>query len=138
MKKGKQPLLYVLSSVASWAVDTGGFFVLSLLFGAALGAYSEPVCNVAARVISSFFNFNLNNRLVFQNTGSYGKALVRYYCLAVPQMLISAGLVALLSRLAETGASVLTTAIKFCVDILLFFISFRIQQSWVFKGKKRD
>ena len=32
MKKGKQPLLYVLSSVASWAVDTGGFFVLSLLF----------------------------------------------------------------------------------------------------------
>ena len=77
MKKGKQPLLYVLSSVASWVVDTGGFFMLSLLLGAALGAYSEPVCNVTARVISSFFNFNLNNRLVFQNTGSYGKALFR-------------------------------------------------------------
>ena len=86
MAKGKQPLLYVLSSVASWAVDTGGFFVLSLLFGGMLGAYSEPVCNVAARVISSFFNFNLNNRLVFQNSGSYGKALLRYYCLAVPQL----------------------------------------------------
>ena len=93
MKKGKQPLLYVLSSVASWAVDTGGFFVLSLLFGSALGTYSEAVCNIAARVISSFFNFNLNNRLVFRNTGSYGKALLRYYCLAVPQLAASTLLV---------------------------------------------
>ena len=99
MAKGKQPLLYVLSSVASWAVDTGGFFVLSLLFGGMLGAYSEPVCNVAARVISSFFNFNLNNRLVFQNSGSYGKALLRYYCLAVPQLAASTLLLTLLVRL---------------------------------------
>ena len=62
--------------------------------------------------------------------------MLRYYCLAVPQMLVSAGLVALLSHLAETGASILTTLIKFVVDVLLFFISFRIQQRWVFKGKR--
>lgn len=137
MKKGKQPLLYVFSSVASWAVDTGGFFLLSLLFGSALGAYREPVCNVAARVISSFFNFNLNNRLVFQNTGSYGKALVRYYCLAVPQLAASTLLLTLLVHLFHVETTQGATMIKVIVDGGLFVASFFIQKFWVF-SKKED
>ena len=132
MEKGKQPLLYVLSSVASWAVDTGGFFVLSLLFGGVLGAYSEPVCNVAARVISSFFNFNLNNRLVFQNSGSYGKALVRYYCLAVPQLAASTLLLTLLVRWLGIETTHGATAVKIVVDGCLFVASYFIQKFWVF------
>ncbi len=132
MKKGKQPFLYVLSSVASWAVDTGGFFVLSLLFGTALGAYSEPVCNIAARVISSFFNFNLNNRLVFQNTGSYGKALFRYYCLAVPQLAASTLLLTLLVHLLKIETTHGATGAKIVVDGCLFVASYFIQKFWVF------
>ena len=132
MAKGKQPLLYVLSSVASWAVDTGGFFVLSLLFGGMLGAYSEPVCNVAARVISSFFNFNLNNRLVFQNSGSYGKALLRYYCLAVPQLAASTLLLTLLVRLLGIETTHGATGVKIAVDGCLFVASYFIQKFWVF------
>ena len=135
MKKGKQPLLYVLSSVASWVVDTGGFFVLSLLFGAALGAYSEPVCNIAARVISSFFNFNLNNRLVFRNTGSYGKALFRYYCLAVPQLAASTLLLTLLVHLMKIETTHGATAVKIVVDGCLFVASYLIQKFWVFSHK---
>ena len=135
MRKGKQPLLYVASSVASWAVDTGGFFVLSLLFGAALGAYSEPVCNIAARVISSFFNFNLNNRLVFQNTGSYGKALFRYYCLAVPQLAASTLLLTLLVHLLRIETTHGATGVKIVVDGCLFVASYFIQKFWVFSHK---
>ena len=135
MKKGKQPLLYVLSSIASWVVDTGGFFVLSLLFGAALGAYSEPVCNIAARVISSFFNFNLNNRLVFRNTGSYGKALFRYYCLAVPQLAASTLLLTLLVHLLKIETTHGATAVKIVVDGCLFVASYFIQNFWVFSHK---
>ena len=135
MKKGKQPLLYVASSVASWAVDTGGFFVLSLLFGAALGTYSEPVCNVAARVISSFFNFNLNNRLVFQNTGSYGKALFRYYCLAVPQLAASTLLLTFLVHLLRIETTHGATGVKIVVDGCLFVASYFIQKFWVFSHK---
>ena len=125
MKKGKQPLLYVLSSVASWAVDTGGFFVLSLLFGSALGTYSEAVCNIAARVISSFFNFNLN-------TGSYGKALLRYYCLAVPQLAASTLLLTLLVHLLKIETTHGATAVKIVVDGCLFVASYFIQKFWVF------
>lgn len=138
MKKGRQPLLYVFSSVASWAVDTGGFFLLALLFGGMLGDYMEPVCNVAARVISSFFNFNLNNRLVFRNTGSYGKALFRYYCLAVPQLAASTLLLTLLVRLLGIESSHGATAVKIVVDGVLFVASYFIQKFWVFPRKKTD
>ena len=138
MRKGKQPLLYVLSSVASWAVDTGGFFVLSLLLGAALGTYSEAVCNIAARVISSFFNFNLNNRLVFQNTGSYGKALLRYYCLAVPQLAASTLLLTLLVHLLRIETTHGATGVKIAVDGCLFVASYFIQKFWVFPHKDKQ
>jgi len=138
MKKGKQPLLYVLSSVASWVVDTGGFFVLSLLFGSALGTYSEAVCNIAARVISSFFNFNLNNRLVFQNTGSYGKALLRYYCLAVPQLAASTLLLTLLVHLLGIETTHGATGVKIAVDGCLFVASYFIQKFWVFPHKDKQ
>ena len=138
MQKGKQPLLYVLSSVASWAVDTGGFFVLSLLFGAALGSYSEPVCNIAARVISSFFNFNLNNRLVFRNTGSYGKALFRYYCLAVPQLAASTLLLTLLVQLLRIESTQGATGVKIVVDGCLFVASYFIQKFWVFPHRDNE
>ena len=138
MKKGKQPLLYVLSSVASWAVDTGGFFVLSLLFGPALGTDSAAVCNIAARVISSFFNFNLNNRLVFQNTGSYGKALLRYYCLAVPQLAASTLLLTLLVHLLGIETTHGATGVKIAVDGCLFVASYFIQKFWVFPHKDKQ
>jgi dolichol-phosphate mannosyltransferase len=94
------------------------------------------IATVIARAVSSFLNFNLNNRMVFHGRGDYGRMLLRYYILAVPVMLVSAGLVALLSGLAGTGASFLTTCIKFVVDICLFFLSFRIQQTWVFREEK--
>ena len=138
MKKGKQPILYAVSSVASWVVDTGGFFLLSLLFGTVLGSYREPVCNVAARVVSSFFNFNLNNRLVFQNNGSYGKALLRYYCLAVPQLAASTLLLTLLVHLFHVESSQGATLIKVIVDGGLFVASFFIQKFWVFSQKETE
>ena len=136
MKKGKQPLLYAFSSVASWVVDTGGFFLLSLVFGEMLGPYREPVCNVAARVLSSFFNFNLNNRLVFQNRGSYGKAMLRYYCLAVPQLAVSTLLLTLLARLFHAETTQSSTLVKIIVDGGLFVASFFIQKFWVFSQKE--
>lgn len=138
IQKGKQPILYAVSSVASWVVDTGGFFLLSLVFGAILGNYREPVCNVAARVVSSFFNFNLNNRLVFQNTGPYGKALLRYYCLAVPQLAASTVLLTLLVNLFHVETSQGSTAIKVIVDGGLFVASFFIQKYWVFSQKETE
>ena len=138
MKKGKQPLLYTLSSVASWAVDTGGFYLLHLLLSPLLGGLAETVCNVAARAVSSFFNFSLNNRLVFQNTGSYGRALFRYYCLAIPQLALSTLLITQLVRLFGISSSHGATGVKIVVDGCLFVASFFIQKFWVFARKEKE
>lgn len=136
-------ILYAISSFSGSLADLLVFYIARRLLeagpvadGNMTAARAVLIATVIARAVSSFLNFNLNNKMVFNGRGDYGKMLLRYYCLAVPVMLASAGLVALLSGLAGTGASVLTTCIKFVVDVCLFFLSFRIQQTWVFREEK--
>ena len=136
MGKFSQLLKYSLSSIASWAIDNGLFFLLKTLLAAELGGAVDLVCTVLARAVSSFVNFNANNRLVFDHEGDYGKALLRYYCLALPIMLCSAGLVTLLDTVLGVSAPALSTAIKICVDALLFLASYTIQKKWVFSQDK--
>lgn len=133
--KGKQPLLFILSSVLSWVVDTGGFYVLNLLLRPLLGGYTEPVCNVMARTGSSLFNFLLNYKVVFGSTQPCGKAMLRYYFLAVPQLAVSTVLVTVFTRLFHVDSAGAATAVKIVVDGCLFVISFFIQKHWVFRKK---
>lgn len=135
-------LLYLLSSLAGAGLDLLVFYVARLLLQPRVEAWdmsegSAVLCaTVLARACSSFLNFNLNKSVVFHGAGGFGRTMLRYYCLAIPQMLLSAGLVYLLSRWASSGAGVLTTLIKFVVDLALFFVSFRVQQGWVFREEK--
>ena len=138
MGKFSQLIKYSASSVASWVIDNGLFLLCKTLLGARAGVYADLICTVIARAFSSFFNFNANNRLVFQHKGEYGKALVRYYCLALPIMLCSAGIVTLLDRLLGVTAPMLSTGIKICVDAILFLASYSIQKKWVFAKNEQD
>lgn len=138
MKKYARLLKYGLSSGASFLIDNGMFLLLKTLLGVRLGAIADLVCVVAARAVSSFFNFNVNNRLVFENRGNYGRALLRYYCLAVPVMLCSAGLLTLADKLLGVTAPTLSTLIKIVIDTVLFLASYLIQKKWVFAGKKEE
>lgn len=138
MGKFIQLLKYSLSSVASWVIDNGLFLLCKTLLGVRLGGLADLVCTVIARAFSSFFNFNANNRLVFEHKGGYGKALLRYYCLAVPIMLCSAGLVTLLDHVLGVTAPTLSTAIKIVVDAILFLASYTIQKNWVFSRSEGE
>ena len=60
------------------------------------------------------------------------QTLVRYYTLCVIQTACSYGLVYLLSSILDAGSAV-EVVLKLVVDTVLFLISFRIQQRWVFK-----
>ena len=133
--EGKQPVLYTFSSLLSWAVDTAGFYVLDLLLRPLLGGYSEAVCNVLARVVSSLFNFHLNYKVVFGSTQPYGKAMQRYYFLAIPQLAVSTVLVTVFTRLLHADSAGAATAVKIVVDGCLFVASFFIQKYWVFRKK---
>lgn len=136
MKKYWQLIKYSLASLSSFALDTGLFYLFKRFVFGSLGAWADLACTVAARVLSSFYNFNVNNRLVFGHRGEYGKALGRYYLLAVPLMLASAGFVTLLDRSLGVTAPGLSTVIKVCVDTVLFLASYLIQKKWVFKKKE--
>ena len=136
MKRFYQPIKYALASGSSFLLDVGLFYLFQLLLGERLGAGADMVCTVLARILSSFFNFNVNNRLVFEHEGGYGGALLRYYCLAVPIMLASGGMVTLLDRLFGVSAPILRTAVKIVVDTLLFVASYLVQKIWVFPEKK--
>ena len=139
MKKYARILKYGLSSGASFLIDNGMYLLLKTLLGVQLGAVADLVCVAVARAVSSFFNFNVNNRLVFEHRGSYGRSLLRYYCLAIPVMLCSAGLLTLVDSRLGITVPLLSTFAKIVIDTALFLVSYFVQKHWVFPhGKKEE
>ncbi len=122
---------FILSSTASAVIDLLVFYLVSKLCGGIFGGLTTVVATAIARTVSSLTNFTINRKQVFTYEGSAKKAIFRYYALAIPQMLVSAGAVSILAKLFSANPEI-ATAIKFAVDMLLFFISYRIQQTWVF------
>lgn len=120
-----------LSSTASAIIDLLLFYLLNKFCGGIFGGLSVLISTVIARAVSSFTNFSINRSQVFDFDGNGKKALLRYYALAIPQMLVSAGLVSVLSMIFSNNPEI-KTVFKLIVDVVLFFISYRIQQTWVF------
>ena len=131
---------YTLSSLASAVVDTGTYSLLSgLLKNGLSGLALTSTAGIGARVISSLLNFFLNKKLVFNSSVSTGKAMLRYYMLAIPQMaaqvLLTQGVYALFG--IPDSATGLRTLLYAVVMTALYVLSFMIQQRWVFAADKR-
>ena len=129
---------YTVSSLVSAVVDVSAFALLSHLTKNLLAGFAlTAVPAVAARVISSLLNFYMNKKLVFQTDVHTGKALLRYYMLAVPmmiaQVLLTHGVYALFS--IAPAAEFLRSLIYTVVMIFLFLVSYMVQQRWVFAPK---
>jgi putative flippase GtrA len=132
---------YTLSSLVSAVVDTGAFSLFSWIFGKFLTGLSlTAAAGILARVISSLLNFFMNQKLVFQTKVDTKKAMIRYYCLALPQMaaqvLLTQGVYALFS--IPDSANLLRTVIYAVVMTALYFMSYVIQQRWVFAPQKSN
>ena len=130
---------YTLSSIACFVVDSGMVFLLTkVLSGILLDPMLSAISTVGARVVSSLINFYLNKKLVFKAKVSTGKAMLRYYALALPQLaaqwLLNQGLYTLLG-ITESQAG-MRTLIHILVMCVLFIVSFTIQQRWVFAPEK--
>ncbi|MBP3305474.1 MAG: bifunctional glycosyltransferase family 2/GtrA family protein [Oscillospiraceae bacterium] len=130
---------FTVSSLLSALVDNGLFALLSHLLKTILTGFAlTAIPATIARLASSLMNFFLNKRLVFQNRGSTGKALLRYYALAIPlallQMSLTYGAYQLFHiREAQTFLRSLIYAI---IMVVLYIGSYMIQQRWVFFNKK--
>ena len=80
----------------------------------------------------------LNNRVVFQSREPYGKALLRYYLLAVPQLAASTLLLSLFVWLFRVQSDNVSTLVKILVDGGLFVASYFIQKFWVFSQRENE
>lgn len=128
---------YLLSSAASAITDHVLFFVLVMLLGGTFGGIAPLIAYVPSRAASSALNYMINKKTVFSGEDVKG-TLIRYYILAIPVMIISAGAVYAFETLLSVGAPILLTLIKIAVDTILFFACFRIQHQWVFNSKVKD
>lgn len=127
---------YLLSSVSAAVIDALAYFLLKSWGALALLPFPTTWTAAAlARILSSLCNFLLNARVVFGGRPS-GRALVRYYTLAVVQLSLSTALVYLAELAFAISAPALSTLVKVLVDTILFFFSFRIQHKWVFNSEK--
>ncbi len=127
-------LAFLLSSVVSFVADISIFYLLAKLLGSVFGGAAELVATAGARAVSSLINFFINKKKVFSNKSATAPAMLKYYALAIPQMVLSALIVTALTLFFKANAEG-ATLIKVLVDTVLFFLSYRIQQNWVFSEK---
>ena len=121
------------ASIASFVID----FVLLTLLGNTIFApvaHGAFFAKVLARCVSAPCNFYLNSKYVFDAPLSR-KTFVRYVILAVIIMLISAlGVDQLMGLLKFPTA--LIGLVGIIVDVILYVVSYRVQNKWVFGPEK--
>lgn len=122
---------FLLSSLCGCLIDNAAYYILICLLGMNVRRYVY----IIARVLSSFCNFNLNRSMVFRSANPYGKELFRYYCMAIPQALVSFLLVNLAQTMVHVISPGLATLIKVLIESVIFFVSYFIQKKWVYLKK---
>lgn len=126
---------FLFSSLSSSVVDLLLFHLFcTILYGVDGKFGGIPyiiAATVFARVISAVYNFLLNYKVVFKSQEKMAVTAVKYFLLAVCQMLCSAVLV---NGLHELFGGV-EVVVKMPVDVFLFFVSFLFQREFVYRKK---
>ncbi len=123
------------ASIVSFLLD---FVLLTLLGNLVFGGVTHGAffAKVLARCVSAPCNFLMNSRYVFEKAISR-QTFVRYVLLAVAIMLVSAvGVDQLMSWLRFPNAVIGLVGIV--VDVVLYLVSYRVQNKWVFAPEKKE
>ncbi len=118
---------YIFSALSSFAIDVILFNIFLILLNDNNIPNGIIIATIAARILSSLYNFRVNAKMVFKNMTK--TSLIKYTILVLIQMLISAFAVNYLS----TVLPVEVTFIKIVVDIIIFMVNFVVQREFVFK-----
>lgn len=122
---------FCVVSIGSCVLDVLLFLLFSyFLKGMKLPVSYIIVATILARICSGIFNYSLN-RMTFSTKSTVLSSGPKYFIVWLVQMLASAFLVDGLAGLILIPAG----WIKVVVDTGLFFLSYKIQQKWVFAKK---
>jgi glycosyltransferase involved in cell wall biosynthesis len=118
-------LRFVSSSVTTSLVDFA-VFTLALSWFGSLG-WSV----FSGRAVASVYNFTVNRSLVFHSRSAFVPALLRYYALVATLGVLAYFLIRTIST--HVGGNVLV--LKASVEALLFFVSYVVQSTFVFRAE---
>ncbi len=120
---------FVSSSLLSAVIDLGVYTLMLKLFTESLF-----ISSATARVISSLFNFIINQSVVFKQNKPQNKwkTIIKYYFLAIA--LWTLDFLVLLLFVNVLGVDQILA--KVITGIIVYAISFTIQRDFVFKSKK--
>lgn len=130
---GRHFIKFILSSMSATILDFTVFTILCHFLRRADNVLYISVSTVLARVISAVYNYLINYKVVFRSEENMKKAGAKYAGLAVLQMICSAMLVTVGMLLLPGSREVIMKAF---VDTLLFLISYKIQQKYVFRKRE--
>ncbi len=119
---------YIFSSFSSSVIDLVLFgWFCSLLINT--GAFYAAAATVMARIISSAYNYAVSYCVVFRSKRKKTAAAGQYFLLVLIQMFLSAALITAGIYLFPYVPQVL---LKAAADTALFFLSYKIQQAYIF------
>ncbi len=124
---------YTAASLTSALVDIIFFVIFCRVF-ANLSLYVE-ISTVAARLISGTCNYIINHIFVFKSKNKKRTTAAKYLLLAVIQMGLSAGITGAGARLFTKVPEFI---IKMITDTVLFVLSYKIQQKFIFGSRKKE
>ncbi len=124
-------LRFSVVAILSFLLDNA---IANLLYYFAFGAVTVYLPNIIARLFSAVFNFSMNRKVVFKAGSDTKGQAIRYTLLAVCQLALSTAILALIGIFFKESWGY--SLFKPIVDTVLFIISYRVQDAWVFKKHK--
>ena len=121
-------------SALAAALDVAAFVFLSRrLLTVFSGGVAFLLASIAARLLSSAFQYTAGKRYVFKDAGQ--NSVGRYYLLWFSALLLSSSFSFLLGIITENTK--IATVGKTLFDLLLALFSFRIQDGYVFRSPRK-
>ena len=121
---------FIISSLSSSIIDLVLFQIFCIVLrGGNLTIDYVVISTVAARIISAIYNYSMNYFFVFKSNKNHGKSAIKYVCLAIVQMLVSAFVTSSLIKLLQVSVELF---VKIPVDVILFLISYKIQKKYIY------
>ncbi|MBQ9890213.1 MAG: glycosyltransferase family 2 protein [Firmicutes bacterium] len=146
----KPIILFVLGSCIATVVDLVVFSILNALTEKGVGVFAAAAAFInrhfikdyttaslfiptaVARIVSSLVDYNFSRTKVFGSKAPARKTIWKYYIICAVRMLLSWLFLSFLTNILH-AQGLIVTLLKVVVDLILFFISYNWQRTWVFK-----
>ena len=122
------------ASIASFLIDQGVFALMEFVVLSRVNwalASIQGLSTLVARLVSAPCNFLMNRSFVFRFKQNTAVTALKYAALAVSLLVLSWLGVALLGALGMP--KFLDNLSKLIIDTLLYFLSYRVQNKWIFR-----